>query len=117
MVGGAGGAGRAVVGRLHDHLGEPIHHFGGPAELEASAIRTVFLAKVWVARPLLGAVGELTPRLVAAGVAADFGPDLRLLAASQGYTQHDTLALLLEEMNDLNRLPALRLQSLSRLGE
>ena len=58
-------------------LGELVHHFGGPAELEASGLRTVFLVRVWAARQLLGAVGELTPDLVAWGVAAGYGPELR----------------------------------------
>ena len=58
-------------------LGELVHHFGGPAELEASGIRTRFLLQVWLARQVLGAVGELTPTVVAWGVQAGFGPDLK----------------------------------------
>lgn len=58
-------------------LGELIHRFGGPAELEASAVRTVFLARVWVAKHLLAAVGALTPELCAFGVTAGYGRELR----------------------------------------
>jgi len=57
-------------------LGELVHHFGGPVELEASGIRTRPLVVVWVARQLLAAVGELTPILVLHGVTAGYGPDL-----------------------------------------
>ncbi|MBX2801541.1 MAG: VWA domain-containing protein [Myxococcales bacterium] len=58
-------------------LGELIGAFGGPANLEADGIRTRPLAEVWAVKHLLGAVGELTPALVAHGVAAGFGPELQ----------------------------------------
>ncbi|MEL6179009.1 MAG: hypothetical protein AAFS10_08640, partial [Myxococcota bacterium] len=57
-------------------LGELIHAFGGPAELEANGFRTASLAKVYVARQLLATVGELTPELVAWGVAAGYDGEL-----------------------------------------
>ena len=57
-------------------LGELIHVFGGPAELESNGFRTLFLAKMWVARQLLSAVGELTPDMVAWGVQADYAAEL-----------------------------------------
>lgn len=58
-------------------LGELIFAFGGPAELEASAIRTLFAVKIWVARQLLSRVGELEPPQVLFGVRAGYGPELR----------------------------------------
>lgn len=57
-------------------LGELIHVFGGPAELEANGFRTVFLAKVWVVRQLLSEVGELTPDMVAWGCQAGYADEL-----------------------------------------
>lgn len=57
-------------------LGELIRMFGGPAELEADGVRTTLLARVWVARRLLAAVGELTPEMVSHGHVAGYGPDL-----------------------------------------
>lgn len=62
-------------------LGELVHACGGPAELEASGIRTVGLLRVWVARQLLGQVGELVPDLVFHGVRAGYGPDLERACA------------------------------------
>jgi len=57
-------------------LGELIHAFGGPAELEANGFRTLFLAKVYVARQLLATVGDLTPDMVAWGVTAGYAEEL-----------------------------------------
>ena len=57
-------------------LGELIHVFGGPAELEANGFRTLMLAKVWVARQLLATVDDLTPDMVAWGVTAGYAEEL-----------------------------------------
>lgn len=58
-------------------LGELIHRFGGPAVLEADAIRDLFSIKVRMARELGSRIGELDPDLVLHGVRAGYAPELR----------------------------------------